>query len=143
MLSAVAPQSLPGAALLGGTALAAPGQAWRLAQADDQGADAERPAHRPGTAEAPTDDAAAKAKDAPATPAADALPMRGLAGPYLASRMAAIQNDFPNASDYALRALAQDDTDPFLQDSALVALIVLFHISRYPLGRQRRTKTDQ
>lgn len=26
---------------------------------------------------------------------------------------------------------------------ALVALIVLFHISRYPLGRQRRTKTDQ
>ena len=54
LLSAVAPQSLPGAALLGGTALAAPGQAWRLAQADDQGADAERPAHRPGTAEAPS-----------------------------------------------------------------------------------------
>lgn len=130
LLSAVAPQSLPGAALLGGTALAAPGQAWRLAQADDQGADAERPAHRPGTAEAPTDDAAAKAKDAPATPAADALPMRGLAGPYLASRMAAIQNDFPNASDYALRALAQDDTDPFLQDSALVALIAAGEMER-------------
>ena len=47
----------------------------------------------------------------------------GLAGPYLAARQAAIGNDFGSAATYYLQAMAQDDTDPFLQDSALVALI--------------------
>ena len=147
VLPALAPQS----ALLGGTAMAAPGQAWMptparlLAQAQPQ-QDDDRPAQRPGGTHAPAGDTPADAPgaDAPATAGdaspenasaenagADAAPpMRGLAGPYLASRMAAIQNDFPNASDYALRALAQDDTDPFLQDSALVALIAAGEMER-------------
>ncbi|WP_347266945.1 tetratricopeptide repeat protein [Paracoccus sp. (in: a-proteobacteria)] len=72
--------------------------------------DSERPAHRPAT---------------PATPAVPAatFDLHGLAGPYLAARMAAIQNDFGAAASYYLQALAQDDTDPYLQDSALVSLI--------------------
>ncbi|MFD2440846.1 hypothetical protein ACFSS8_13530 [Paracoccus kondratievae] len=37
--------------------------------------------------------------------------------------MAAIQNDFSTAADYYLQALAHADSDPYLQDSALVALI--------------------
>lgn len=61
----------------------------------------ERPAHRPG----------------------EMAVIHGLAGPYLAARMAAIQNDYRSAADYYLQALAQDDTDAYLQDSAMVALI--------------------
>lgn len=70
--------------------------------------------------------AQAQAKPSGSRPAhrpAEIVPIHGLAGPYLAARMAAIQNDYSSASDYFLQALAQDDTDPFLQDSALVALI--------------------
>ncbi|TWI31004.1 tetratricopeptide repeat protein [Paracoccus sulfuroxidans] len=84
------------------------------------------------------------AQDAPATPEApetgtpapegqgatpagtagvDSPIIHGLAGPYLAARMAAMQNDFRVAADYYLSAMAQDDTDAYLQDSALVALI--------------------
>ncbi|ABL68538.1 TPR repeat-containing protein [Paracoccus denitrificans] len=85
--------------LLQGPAMAAPS----LAQAQDPAAgNSERPAHRP----------------------VDAAPdLRGLSGPYLAARMAAIQNDYSVAARYYLQALAHDDSDPFLQDSALVALI--------------------
>lgn len=80
-----------------------------------------------------------KAPSAPpkadATPAAtpDAVPgpeTRGLAGPYLAARQAAIGNDFGVAGDYFLQALGQDDTDAFLQDNALVALISAGEIER-------------
>ncbi len=101
-----------------------------LAQAPDSAPeDSDRPAHRPtpdhdaapGDANQGDETADGATQDKPAPVAGP--PMRGLAGPYLASRMAAIQNDFPAAGDYALRALAQDDTDAFLQDSALVALI--------------------
>jgi len=82
-----------------GAAMAAP----LLAQAEAPAApDSERPAHRP---EPPAPE------------------IRGLAGPYLAARMAAIQNDFSTAADYYLQALAHADSDPYLQDSALVALI--------------------
>lgn len=82
-----------------GAAMAAPA----LAQAEKpEPPNGERPAQRP----------------------ADAAPeIRGLSGPYLAARMAAIQNDYPVAARYYLQALAHDDSDPFLQDSALVALI--------------------
>ncbi|WP_287885392.1 MULTISPECIES: tetratricopeptide repeat protein [Paracoccus] len=85
--------------LLQGPTMAAPS----LAQAQDPAAgSSERPAHRP----------------------IDAAPdLRGLSGPYLAARMAAIQNDYSVAARYYLQALAHDDSDPFLQDSALVALI--------------------
>ncbi|WJS84834.1 tetratricopeptide repeat protein [Paracoccus sp. TOH] len=82
------------------------GAAWAapmLVQAEPpEVQDSDRPAHRP---------------------AAPAPEFRGLAGPYLAARMAAIQNDYRNAATYYLQALAQDDTDGYLQDSALVALI--------------------
>ena len=57
------------------------------------------------------------------TPAAPAPELRGLSGPYLAARQAAIENDYATAANYFLQAMAQDDTDAFLQDSALVALI--------------------
>ncbi|MEF9603997.1 tetratricopeptide repeat protein [Paracoccus sp. PXZ] len=85
--------------MLQGTATAAPA----LAQAErPQHKNSDRPAHRP------------------ADPAPE---IRGLSGPYLAARMAAIQNDYSIAARYYLQALAHDDSDPFLQDSALVALI--------------------
>lgn len=73
--------------------------------------EAERPAPRPSDAATPE-----------AAPEAS-TDLHGLAGPYMAARMAAIQNDYRNAADYYLKALAQDDTDGYLQDSALVALI--------------------
>lgn len=81
-----------------------------------------RPAQRPDTLLPP--DEPPQAQAAPETPATQPGPaLRGLAGPYLAARMAAIQNDYASAADYYLQSLAQDDTDPYLQDSALVALI--------------------
>lgn len=48
---------------------------------------------------------------------------RGLAGPYLAARMAAMDNDYRAAAQYFGRALGQDEGDGYLQDSALVAMI--------------------
>lgn len=49
-------------------------------------------------------------------------PMRGLAGPYLAARMATIESDFRAAARYFVQAAAHDPSDVFLQDSALMAL---------------------
>ena len=71
------------------------------------------------------------AADAPAPegedPSQDNLPQvpltRGLAGPYLAGRTAAMENDYRAASRYYQRALAHDEGDPYLQDSALVSMI--------------------
>lgn len=65
----------------------------------------------------------------------------GLAGPYLAARQAAIANDYRSAADYYLQAMTQDDTDPFLQDSALVALISAGEMER--AGALAVTMTDQ
>lgn len=48
--------------------------------------------------------------------------MQGLAGPYLAARMATVENDFRAAARYFARASAKDPNDVYLQDSALVAL---------------------
>ncbi|SMO76719.1 tetratricopeptide repeat protein [Paracoccus laeviglucosivorans] len=86
------------------------------------------PPHRP------TD----KAEAAPAAPAPET---RGLAGPYLAARQAAIGNDYATAANYFLQAMAQDDTDPFLQDSALVALISAGEMER--AGALAVTMSDQ
>ena len=66
---------------------------------------------------------------------------RGLAGPYLAARQAAIGNDYASAANYYLQALAQDDTDAFLQDSALVALISSGEMER--AGALAVTMSDQ
>ncbi|MDS9467092.1 tetratricopeptide repeat protein [Paracoccus sp. MBLB3053] len=67
--------------------------------------------------------------------------IRGLAGPYLAARQAAIGNDYSNAANYYLQAMAQDDTDAFLQDSALVALISSGEMER--AGALAVTMSDQ
>nr|WP_265500168.1 tetratricopeptide repeat protein [Paracoccus beibuensis] len=48
--------------------------------------------------------------------------MQGLAGPYLAARMATVENDFRAAARYYEEASAKDPEDVYLQDSALVAL---------------------
>ncbi|MGR3199629.1 MAG: tetratricopeptide repeat protein [Paracoccus sp. (in: a-proteobacteria)] len=48
--------------------------------------------------------------------------MKGLAGPYLAARMATVENDFRAAARYYAQASAKDPADVYLQDSALVAL---------------------
>ncbi|MFN3525701.1 MAG: hypothetical protein ACK4YU_06390, partial [Paracoccus sp. (in: a-proteobacteria)] len=77
-----------------------------------QAQDSTRPEARPVQAEAATETEAAT--PAPLT--------RGLAGPYLAARMATVENDFQAAARYFVRAVAQDPTDPYLQDSAMVAL---------------------
>lgn len=65
------------------------------------------------------DAAAADAKPAPV----EGPLTRGLAGPYLAARAAAIQNDYDQAGQYYLRALEQDQGNGYLTDSALVSLI--------------------
>ncbi|WP_139291313.1 tetratricopeptide repeat protein [Paracoccus sp. SM22M-07] len=46
----------------------------------------------------------------------------GLAGPYLAARLATVDNDFRAAARYFAQAAAKDPADTYLQDSALVAL---------------------
>ena len=75
------------------------------------------------------------------TPAAPAPELRGLSGPYLAARQAAIENDYATAANYFLQAMAQDDTDAFLQDSALVALISAGEMER--AGALAVTMSDQ
>ncbi|WBU53178.1 tetratricopeptide repeat protein [Paracoccus sp. SCSIO 75233] len=74
-----------------------------------------------------------------ATPAAAAEPSaetspapltRGLAGPYLAARNAAMENDFGAAADYYLRAIEEDGQSAYLNDSALVALLASGRIDR-------------
>ncbi|WP_370454551.1 tetratricopeptide repeat protein [Paracoccus sp. M683] len=54
-------------------------------------------------------------KDAPLT--------FGLAGPYLAARIASVENDFMAAARYFRQAVAHDPDDLYLQDSALVSMI--------------------
>ena len=69
----------------------------------------------------PAPDAQAEdAGDAPRDPPAPLT--QGLAGPYLAGRMAVAENDFSAAADYLGRAVGVDATSPFLQDNALLAL---------------------
>lgn len=47
----------------------------------------------------------------------------GLAGPYLAARMAAVESDFRAAARYFAQAVAHDPSDRYLLDSALVAFV--------------------
>lgn len=55
---------------------------------------------------------------------AEAAPeTEGLAGPYLAARMAAVDNDFAAAARYFQQALTADPGNPYLETSTLVALI--------------------
>lgn len=89
---------------------------------------------------APALNSPALAQTAPAA-AESPGPVHGLSGPYLAARQAAIGNDFSVAANYYLQALAQDDTDAFLQDSALVALISSGEMER--AGALAVTMSDQ
>ena len=66
----------------------------------------------------------ALAQDGPPEPKPTQQPAQisGLAGPYLAARMATVDNDFRAAARYFAQAAAKDPADTYLQDSALVAL---------------------
>lgn len=61
---------------------------------------------------------------------ADAPPPFGLAGPYLAARMAAIENDFRAAARYFGQAVAHDPGDAYLSDSALIAYVSAGQVDR-------------
>nr|WP_245999399.1 tetratricopeptide repeat protein [Paracoccus methylarcula] len=55
---------------------------------------------------------------------------KGLAGPFLAARMATVLNDYRAAAKYFSQAVAQDPKDRYLQDGALVALISAGNLDR-------------
>ncbi|WP_237168708.1 tetratricopeptide repeat protein [Paracoccus shandongensis] len=83
----------------------------------------DRPAPRPES-DAPATAAAPEAK-------ADRAPLTfGLAGPFLAARMATVENDYGAAARFFVQAVAHDPQDRFLQDSALVALVSAGEIDR-------------
>nr|WP_241865447.1 tetratricopeptide repeat protein [Paracoccus salsus] len=84
-----------------------------------------RPEPRPDEVQtAPADSVPEDAQPAPAPP------MFGLAGPYLAARMAAVESDFRAAARYFAQAVAHDPTDRYLLDSALVALVSAGDVGR-------------
>ncbi|WP_295049140.1 tetratricopeptide repeat protein [uncultured Paracoccus sp.] len=82
----------------------------------------DRPAPRPDG------DAPEVVADAP-KPAAAPLTF-GLAGPFLAARMATVESDFQAAARFFVQAVAHDPGDRFLQDNALVALVSAGEIDR-------------
>lgn len=63
-------------------------------------------------------------------PEEEAKPVFGLSGPYLAARMATVQNDFRAASRYFAQAVAHDPGDRYLQDNALIAMISAGEVRR-------------
>lgn len=73
----------------------------------------------------PTD--AAAAAEVPSDPAPLSF---GLAGPFLAARLAIVENDFQAAARFFVQAVAHDPGDRFLQDSALLALVSAGEIDR-------------
>lgn len=80
-----------------------------------------RPPHEATGADTPSAEVAAS-EPAPLT--------RGLAGPYLAARLAVYNNDFRAAATYFDRALAQDHDDPILLDSGLVSMLSAGDVAR-------------
>lgn len=89
----------------------------------------DRPEPRP----APQQDAATPVAEAEPAPPAASKPApltSGLAGPFLAARMATVENDFAAAARYFVQAVAHDPEDRFLQDSALLALVSAGEIDR-------------
>lgn len=92
------------------------------------------------------------AQDAAQTEGADAqtvenepeVPLtNGLAGPYLAGRQAALENDYRAAAEYYDLALGQDGSDPYLQDSALVSLISAGEMDKAVELANRTTSEDK
>ncbi|MCQ0969000.1 tetratricopeptide repeat protein (plasmid) [Paracoccus sp. TK19116] len=94
-----------------------------------QGAQDGAPA-QPPAAPAAEPETATQSGEAPAEPVEGAPLTYGLAGPYLAARMAAVQNDFLAAARYYQVAVQNDPGNRYLQDSALVALISAGQIDR-------------
>ncbi len=89
----------------------------------------------------PADLAAEEAEgDAPSQPGP---PMFGLAGPYLAARMATVQSDFRAAARYFARAVAHDPGDQYLQDNALIAMISAGEVSRAVKLASEMAKDDR
>lgn len=61
---------------------------------------------------------------------------QSIAGPYLAGRSAALQNDFEQAAAYFTRALARDPSNIELLDSAVVAQLAIGRLDRaLPMAR--------
>ncbi|MFV0386479.1 tetratricopeptide repeat protein [Paracoccus sp. (in: a-proteobacteria)] len=84
------------------------------------------PPPRPEHVAQPKADGAA----APAGAQAPAPLTFGLAGPYLAGRLAVVENDYAVAARYFSQAIAHDPGNPVLLDSALVALVSAGDIER-------------
>lgn len=80
----------------------------------------------------------ALAQDAP-----QPAPIRGLAGPYLAARMATVENDFRAAARYFSEASSRDPQDVYLVDSALVALASAGEVERAALLAERLFQEDR
>ncbi len=66
----------------------------------------------------------------PEDEAKESAPVFGLAGPYLAARMAAAESDYRAAARYFAQAVAHDPGDAYLADSALVAFCSAGEIER-------------
>ncbi|WP_410218730.1 tetratricopeptide repeat protein [Paracoccus sp. (in: a-proteobacteria)] len=85
------------------------------------------------------------APDAPVeAPAPEPAPLTsGLAGPYLAARMATVENDFRAAARYFVQASAHDPQDAYLRDSALVALASAGEVERAVSMAEDMLQADQ
>ncbi|MBM3604915.1 MAG: tetratricopeptide repeat protein [Alphaproteobacteria bacterium] len=121
------------AALIGSTALPSWGQVE------------DRPDPRPQPAEAQAEDgqpADVRPENAQVQDSQPAPLTRGLAGPYLAARMATVENDFRAAAQYFVQASAQDPQDVYLQDSALVALASAGEVERAVTMAERMILND-
>ncbi len=80
-----------------------------------------------------SDPVSAAEEDVQAEPAAQEEPApltKGLAGPFLAARMATVLNDYRAAARYFSQAVASDPNDLYLQDGALVAQISAGDVER-------------
>lgn len=67
---------------------------------------------------------------------------RGLAGAYLAARVASFHNDFSAAADYYTRALLRDRDNPALMENAILAFVGLKDFNAaVPIAREM-TKND-
>ncbi|MDM7459208.1 MAG: tetratricopeptide repeat protein [Paracoccus sp. (in: a-proteobacteria)] len=67
----------------------------------------------------------------------------GLAGAFLAARMATVENDFVAAARYFSRAVHLDPSDPFLQDSALLAMASAGQVDRAVALADRILQADE
>ncbi len=68
----------------------------------------------------------------------------GLAGAYLAARVASSESDYAAAADYYTKALIRDPANPFLLESAVIAQLALGRLdAAVPIARQLRTQATE